>query len=111
MTRKSAIAVMLLLSPLFFFFVHLGDLRKAGGSWACAGILVLTVRSRWDLRNRIWFWILTVFLALLQIPFILFFPWENKHLSYVGLLPAGALDYVIMYGSIKLAEKLTARGV
>jgi hypothetical protein len=105
-TRKWAAMAMLCLSPICFLFIYLGDLKIGLGAWACAAIVLAAVRERWDLRDRVWFWIVITVSIVLQIPFILFVPWNNKHWSYISLLPIGFLDYLIVSGSIKLVEKV-----
>lgn len=67
------------------------------------------VRIRWDLRARAWFWaIMTVFL-LLHVPLILRIHWTNVSMPAVSLMPFGVLDFRIMYGCIKLVEKVGTR--
>jgi len=42
----------------------------------------------------------------LHVPLILLIPWTSKSLPGVTLLPIALLDYAIVYGCIKLAEKV-----
>jgi hypothetical protein len=105
-TRGWALLAMLCLSPIFFLSIYLGHLKEGVGAWICTGIVLVTARTRWDLRGHAGYWAVVIFALLIQIPFVLFVPWDNRHLSFVSLLPVGILDYVIVYGSFKLLEKL-----
>lgn len=94
-------------SPIFFVLLYFGELEKGIGAWICAGIVICAARSRWDLKNHLWYWIVVVLAFILQVPLVLLVPWNNKHFSYISLLPVGVLDYAVLYGAMKLAEKLT----
>jgi hypothetical protein len=108
-TRKVALLAMLFMSPVFILFICLDKLNEGIGVWICAGIVVGSIIVWWDLRKSVWFWTAIIIAALLQIPFIMFAPWTNRYMSFVSLLPFGILDYVIVYGCIKLAEKFEKR--
>lgn len=97
--------------PISYIFLsaYLGHFKEGLGAWACAGIVMIAVRTRWELRGRAWFWMIVVFAILVQVPFVLLVPWDNRHLSFISLLPAGVLDYAIVYCSFKLAEKIMKR--
>jgi len=108
-TRTFAFLAVLCTSPLFFLLNYLGDPGKGKGAWCCAATVVIIIKSQWDLRNRLWFWI-TIFLGIaLQVPFVLLVPWASIHPG-MALVPIGALDICVVYGSIKLVEKVMTRG-
>lgn len=95
---------MLVASPVFLLFIWLGRVEQGIGVWICVGIVIAVIVVRWDLRGSIWFWLAVSVAGVLQIPFVVFVPWMNRHMSFVSFLPFGALDYIIVYGCIKLAE-------
>jgi hypothetical protein len=109
LTRKTALLAMLFASPVFFLFAYLGKVEEGIGVWICFGMVAAAIIVRWDLRGSAWFWLAVLIAVLLQIPFVVFVPWSNRHMSFVSFLPFGVLDYAIVYGCIKLAEKLTRR--
>ncbi len=109
LTRKSALLAMLLASPVLLLCIFLGKVEEGFGVWACAGLVILAIIARWDLRGSAWFWLAVLIASLLQIPFVLFVPWQNRHMSFVSFLPFGFLDYGMVYGCIKLAEKWITR--
>jgi hypothetical protein len=75
----------------------------------CAGLVMLVIITRWDLRKHVWFWVVIILAAFVQVPLVLFIPWKNRNLTGISLLPVAVLDYVIVYGCVKLAEKVAKR--
>jgi hypothetical protein len=105
LTKKWAVIATLLSSPLYFLFDHLGDPARARAA-ACGRIVIIAaIRSRWDLRKRVWFWATATLLVLAHIPLILFTPWTNESLPSFGILPFAMFDWGIMYACILLVEK------
>src|SRR5260370_36531722 len=94
---------------VLLLFIYLGKWETGIGAWICTGLVLLIIRIRWDLRKHVWSWIAIVFAAFLQVPFVLIVPWNNRNLTGISLLPIGVLDYAIMYGLIKLIEKIVQR--
>ena len=53
-----------------------------------------------------WFWTVMGILAVVHAVVAIYLPWaRNEHTAY-ALMPIGAVDFVIIYCCIKLAEKL-----
>jgi hypothetical protein len=67
---------------------------------------MLVVRIRWDLRKHIWFWITIGLGVLLQIPLVFAIPWNDRNLTWIILFPIAILDYGVVYGCVKLVEKM-----
>jgi hypothetical protein len=109
LNAKSAYVLLLCSSPILILFACLGEFYRGIGAWICAELILLVIWARWDLRKHSWFWITITFAAFLQIPFILFVPWQNRDLTWFSLLPAAVTDYAMVYGCIKLVEKLMKR--
>jgi hypothetical protein len=109
LTRKSGFIALLLASPMMVLFVFLGKWEMGIGAWGCTALVLMVVRFYWDLRTSPWFWASIGFSAVLQVPFVLFVPWGNRDVTGITILPILALDYGIMYGAIKLAEKMTKK--
>jgi len=101
--------VMLYASPIMILFAILGAWKTGLGAWICAGIVLLVVRLRWDLKNRSWFWMTIAVAGVLQVPLVYYVPWSNTNLSFASLLPVGIVDFAIVYGCIKIVEKLMKR--
>ena len=109
-TRTIAIWAMLIASPVFIVFAVLGKPDEGIGVWICTGIVIGSGIIWWDLKRSVWFWMTILFASFLQVPFILFVPWDNRYMSFVSLLPFGFVDYAIVYGCMTLIEKKTQGG-
>lgn len=102
--------MILCLVPVFLLFALLGDPGRGRAAGICAGVIVTTVRSTWNLRKHLWFWVTVAILTVLHAALVLFVAWSSST-AYTGLalLPVAVLDYGIVYGCIKLAEKVMVR--
>ncbi len=106
LTSKSAYLALLCSLPVLLVFAYLGDWRTGIGAAICCGLVILIVITRWDLRKHWWFWAVILFGAALQVPIVLLIPWGNRGLTGISLLPVAVVDYGVVYGCVKLAEKL-----
>ncbi len=109
LTRRSALMVLLCALPFFFLFAALGEPARGRAAATCVGMIATAVLIRWDLQKRAWFWVTIAILALLHIPVVLFIPWTNRNYPGIVLLPGALLDLAMVYGCIKLAEKLMGK--
>jgi len=108
-TGKWAVIAMLCLSPLYILFIYLGQPGKGRAAWICSGVILISIKMRWELRKHVWFWITITILCLLHIPLVFLVPWTDKSMPGISLLPIAALDFGIIYGCIKLIEKAMKR--
>jgi hypothetical protein len=107
---KSAALVVTLFAVLFYFvFEYVVGPAKGRVASICAAMIVTTVWMRWDLRKRVWFWVMIAILILLHLPLVMLLPWTNNNYPSIVLLPVALLDLAIIYGIIKLAEKTMTR--
>ena len=106
LTAKAAYLAMLYSSPIPLIFAYLGDFYRGIGASICAALVLLVISTRWDLRMHVWFCIAITFAIVLQVPLVLFIPWKNRNLTGISLLPVAVLDYAIVYGCVRLAEKV-----
>ncbi|MGD0630850.1 MAG: hypothetical protein ABR987_16080 [Terracidiphilus sp.] len=107
LTRKTAIVILLCVSPLFFVFAVLGDPGRGRAACICAGMTALGARMFWDLGKRIPFWLTLTILTLAQIPIVMFNPWGGKSYPGAALLPIALVDLAIIWGALKLVERIT----
>jgi hypothetical protein len=109
LTRKSALVIALCSSPFFFIFAYLGDPGKGRAAAICSIAIITALWYYWDLRRHVWFWFTAAIVIMLHVPVVLYVPWTDTKYPGVVLLPFGLLDYGIVYGCIKLAEKVMKR--
>jgi hypothetical protein len=92
--------------PILIVLAILGKVWLGFGAWICTGLVILVARTRWDLRRHIWFWITIICAEALQIPIVFLMPWSNRSLTWLSFLPVAVLDYGIIYGCLRLVEKV-----
>lgn len=109
LTAVAGYLILLCSSPIVIGFAIVGKVWLGFGAWICCGLVVLVVRTRWDLRRHLWFWLVIIFAGLLQIPIVLWMPWNDRNLTWITFLPVAALDYVLVYGAIRVVEKMMRR--
>jgi len=89
---------------LFFNQPELG----LGTCESMAGLLI-ALRATWKLREHGWYWGAVVVAVAIQIPFILYVPWSNHAYRGTALTLFGFVDFIIVWGVIKLCDKLFSR--
>ncbi|HLJ90554.1 MAG TPA: hypothetical protein VKZ53_27340 [Candidatus Angelobacter sp.] len=109
LTSKSAYIAFFYALPVLIIFAYLGNWQMGIGAAICAALILLVVRSYWDLRMSPWFWLSIGVAILLQVPIVMLVPWGNRSLTGPVFLPLGFADYYLIYGCVKLAEKLENR--
>lgn len=98
-----------LLIPVFLLFVYLGKADVGLVVVIVVGVMTLAIRLRWNLRRHVWFWLLIVFILALHVPLFLVIRWPQESPTLTYTMPFGLLDFLIISGTLCLAEKLLAR--
>ena len=109
LTEKSSILLALCASPLFFLFAYLGDPGRGRAAAISAFLILLCAKIFWSLRKYVLFWFALTIVTFSQIPLIWLIPWSNRDYPGVVLLPLALPDFVIIYGILKLVEKMTRK--
>lgn len=109
LTKRAALVVTLFAVLLYFVFEYVGGSAAGRIASICTAMIMTAVWMRWDLRKRVWFWVTIAILVFLHLPLVMLVPWTNKNYPGIVLLPVALLDLAIVYGSIKLAEKVMKR--
>jgi hypothetical protein len=105
LTPKSGLVMVLCVAPIFFLFAYFGEPAKGRAASLFAGAFIATLWVRWELRNKLWFWVAYIGLLLLHVAAVFLIHWPSG--SYPGqtLLPVFLIDLAIVYGPIRLIEK------
>jgi hypothetical protein len=109
LTAKSAYVALFFALPVLLVFVLLGKWEMGIGAWICIGLVLIVVRSHWDLRANPWFWVSIALSVLFQIPLILMIPWNSRSVTGIILLPVAVVDYALVYGCIGLSERMAKK--
>ena len=93
--------------PLFFLFLAFDRPELGVSTCVCVAVLLIALRSTWKLHGYVWYWIAVAISIGAQVPFIRYVPWTNHAYRGTALLPFGLADYLVVWGCIKLAEKIS----
>jgi len=107
LNKKSVILIALCALPVFLIFAALGDPGRGRAAAIALFVILLCGRIFWSLRGRVLFWVVLTIVVLCHIPLILLIPWNNRDYPGVVLLPFALPDFAIVYGILKLVEKVT----
>jgi hypothetical protein len=106
LTQKWALLAVLFASPLFLLFAVLGYPRRGRAAGVFGMAMFMAVRAFWKMKTFAWFWVTITTLAALHALLVFLIPWPNGSFPAMALLPIVALDYAIVYGCIKLVQKV-----
>ena len=103
MTGTSAFLMVLLAMPILVAFIVLGKVQQGLGAWACLATVLIVARYRWELHTSIFFWIAIAVMLLLQVPVVLYVPWNGQ--GWHGWAkPLGFVNGAVGLGLLKIAE-------
>jgi hypothetical protein len=88
---------------LFAFF---GQLEIGMGLGVAVGMLAIAMRATWHLHGYRWYWVAVTVSALLEVPGIFAAQLSHHAITGKGVLLFAYPDFFVVWGSIKLAERL-----
>jgi hypothetical protein len=75
---------------------------------SCA--VAIAIRLRWKLRRHAWFWVTIALILALHIPLLFLVRWPQTNIPTIAFsLPLGIVDFLLISGAIRLAEKFFAK--
>lgn len=91
----------------YSLFEHFGKAAIARPTLYSVAIIIITIAMRRKLKGHVWFWITMAFLATLHVPLILFFPWTDKLIPALVVIPIGIADSYAMLWVVSVVGKST----
>jgi hypothetical protein len=82
--------------PLVPLLKYLGRPTSGVPAYLCALMILLAVRSRWELSDEPWFWITVIAIVAIHVPFIWFVPWGNGWIPAVIKMPSCFADFFLV---------------
>ena len=107
---KFALIVMACALPLFCIFLVLGRPILGVSVCVCAAVVITALRATWAQHRHVWYWVVFAIVLVLQVPFVLYIPWTNHAYRGTAFMAFGFLDFAVVWGAIKLPEKVMKRG-
>jgi hypothetical protein len=111
LTPEGKFALLVILCEFLTFALFLGFGKPELGLGACisVAVLMIAIRATWKLHEQRWYWAAVVFSVLVQVPFMLYFPWTNRAYRGTALSFLGILDFFVIWGCITLIARVTNR--
>jgi hypothetical protein len=108
-TNYTGVIIGVIALPVYFLFLHFGNPEMGLAAFVCFGAVLLAIGMCWDLRRRVWFWGVIVFVLALHVPLILMVKWPHMTISRISLLPIGLADLLITVGAVRFVEKFIVK--
>jgi cell division protein FtsW (lipid II flippase) len=111
LTPAGKFALLLMLCEVVVFAIALFFNQPELGLSAAisVAILLIVLRATWKLHEHSWYWVAVVVAVALQIPVIFYVPWSNHAYRGTALIGFGFLNFIVLWGGIKLTEKVMKR--
>jgi len=111
LTPEGKFALLLILCEfaVFVLFLVFGQPKIGLGTCICVAVFLIALRATWVLHDHRWYWGAVAIAVALQAPFVLYVPWTNHAYRGTALLPFGFVDFLVVWGCIKLTEKVMRR--
>ena len=103
-TDYTSTIILAILLPVLLFFSYIGKFDMGMNVAIVLGMWLLAIKIRWDLRTRVWFWGVVLFVLALHVPLFFLIRWPDGWVPGVALLPIGLADLAIILGAVKFVE-------
>ena len=102
----TGIFAFLLVSPLYFLFVHAGRATLGKYVCMCVALHIVAIKMNWDLIRRPWFWGIIAASLAIQLPIIFSVHWPSSWTPAISIFPFAVADAGLILGAIALVERL-----
>jgi hypothetical protein len=107
LTDYTGLKIGAILLPMLLLFIYLGKADMGLAVFIVLGVGIVAIKIRWNLRKHIWFWAIIAIILALHVPLVFIVRWPQGSVpTLFYTLPFGLVDFLIISGALKLAEKL-----
>jgi hypothetical protein len=107
LTDYTGLKIGAILLPMLLIFIYLGKADMGLAVFIVLGVGIVAIKIRWNLRKHIWFWAIIAIILALHVPLVFIVRWPQGSVpTLFYTLPFGLVDFLIISGALKLAEKL-----
>ena len=100
-----SMGVVVLTFPIFLVFAHYGRPGSGRAAWISTGMILASIKARWDLRKLAWFWVVIAAIVAVHLPLILLVPWTTKWIPAVAIVPAAIADVAAILTLVQFVER------
>ncbi len=110
LTDYTGIKIGAILLPMLLLFIYLGKADMGLAVFIVLGVGIVAIKIRWNLRKHIWFWAIIAIILALHVPLVFIVRWPQGSVpTLFYTLPFGLVDFLIISGALRIAEKLFAK--
>src|SRR5579875_4226857 len=106
---KFALLLIVCEAAVFAGFLVLGQPDLGLGACICVAVFMIALRATWVLHRHRWYWAAVAVAVVLQVPFAFCVPWTSHAYRGTALLPFGFVDFLAVWGCIRIAERMRKR--
>lgn len=107
LTDYTGLKIGAILLPMLLLFIYLGKADMGLAVFIVLGVGIVAIKISWNLRKHIWFWAIIAIILALHVPLVFIVRWPQGSVpTLFYTLPFGLVDFLIISGALKLAEKL-----
>lgn len=102
---RGLLGVILLAIPIITFPFFTGRAELLIGVSMSTAVSVLAIAKCWDLRKRLWFWIVIALIQALNASLAVFAHWPRVTMTRLTLLPIGVAYYLLTLGVVRSFDR------
>jgi hypothetical protein len=106
LTDYTGLKIGAILLPMLPLFAYFGKEDVGLAVVIVLGVMAVAIKIRWNLRKHIWFWAIIAVILALHVPLVFMVRWPQGNApTLFYTLPLGLVDFLIISGALRLAEK------
>jgi hypothetical protein len=106
LTDYTGLKIGAILLPMLLLFAYFGKEDVGLAAVIVLGVMAVAIKIRWNLRKHIWFWAIIAVILALHVPLVFMVRWPQGNApTLFYTLPLGLVDFLIISGALRLAEK------
>jgi hypothetical protein len=111
LTDYTGLKIGAILLPMLLLFAYFGKEDMGLAVVIVLGVMAVAIKIRWNLRKRVWFWAIIAVILALHVPLVFMVRWTQGNApTLFYTLPFGLVDFLIISGALRIAEKFLLKG-
>jgi hypothetical protein len=111
LTDYTGLKIGAILLPMLLLFAYFGKEDMGLAVVIVLGVTAVAIKIRWNLGKHVWFWAIIAVILALHVPLVFMVRWPQGNApTLFYTLPFGLVDFLIISGALRLAEKFFLKG-
>ncbi len=109
-TQYTGLKIGAILLPMLLLFAYFGKEDVGLAVVIVLAAMMVAIKIRWNLRKHVWFWAIIAVILALHVPLLFVIRWPQGNVpTLFYTFPFALIDFVIISGALKLAERLLSK--